>query len=61
MPETPNGVVEAWLGSPGHRQNLLSPTVTELGVACVSDGGALLPVMAWEEVLRWNSEKSFRN
>lgn len=39
---TPDRVVEAWLGSPGHRQNLLSPTVTELGVACVSDGGALL-------------------
>ncbi|MBI9114623.1 CAP domain-containing protein [Sanguibacter suaedae] len=27
-------VVDAWLGSPGHRSNLLSPEFTELGVAC---------------------------
>ncbi len=35
-------VVTAWLGSPGHRANLLDPALTELGVACVPDGVALL-------------------
>lgn len=31
-------VVLAWLGSAGHRANLLSEAVTELGVGCVPDG-----------------------
>ena len=35
-------VVEAWLGSPGHRNNLLDPTLDEIGVACVPDDAALL-------------------
>ncbi|WP_298461455.1 CAP domain-containing protein [uncultured Cellulomonas sp.] len=35
-------VVDAWMDSPGHRANLLSAEVTELGVACVPDGGPLV-------------------
>lgn len=35
-------VVDAWLGSPGHRNNLLDPDLREVGVACVPDGAALL-------------------
>ncbi len=35
-------VVEAWLESPGHRANILDPTLTELGVACVEDGDQML-------------------
>lgn len=35
-------VVDAWLGSPGHRDNLLDPDLTEVGVACVEDTGRLL-------------------
>ena len=35
-------VVEAWLGSPGHRNNLLDPSLLQIGVACVPDEDALL-------------------
>lgn len=35
-------VVEAWLGSSGHRNNLLDPSLLRVGVACVPDNGALL-------------------
>lgn len=37
----PADVVTAWLGSPGHANNLLSPQLTQLGVGCVpeEDGG----------------------
>lgn len=38
----PTDVVGAWLGSPGHRANLLDPTYTQVGVACVEDDGAML-------------------
>jgi len=34
---TPAEVVNAWLGSAGHANNLLSPQLTELGVGCVLD------------------------
>lgn len=30
--KTPQEVVQAWINSPGHRANLLSPSVTEVGV-----------------------------
>ncbi|WP_251150058.1 CAP domain-containing protein [Cellulosimicrobium sp. Marseille-Q4280] len=35
---SPAQVVEAWEGSPGHRANLLDPTLTRVGVGCVLDG-----------------------
>ena len=35
-------VVEAWLGSPGHRHNLLDPSLLQIGVACVPGEDALL-------------------
>lgn len=35
----PADVVQAWLESPGHRNNLLSADVTEIGVGCVVDPG----------------------
>lgn len=35
-------VVQAWLGSAGHRANLLSASVTELGVGCAPDGPEVL-------------------
>jgi uncharacterized protein YkwD len=38
----PPAVVDAWLGSPGHRANVLDPTLDELGVACVADGDQVL-------------------
>jgi uncharacterized protein YkwD len=38
----PQAVVDAWLNSPGHRANLLDPTLTQLGVGCVLDGGQML-------------------
>ncbi|WP_258724165.1 CAP domain-containing protein [Cellulomonas sp. NS3] len=38
----PPAVVDAWLGSPGHRANVLDPTLDELGVACTVDGDQVL-------------------
>ena len=29
---TPRGIVAAWMGSPAHRENLLSPSFTEVGI-----------------------------
>ncbi len=39
---SPDDVVTAWMGSPGHRANILDPTYTQIGVACVPDGPELL-------------------
>lgn len=36
--EPPAAVVAAWMGSPGHRNNIVDPRLTELGVGCVPDG-----------------------
>lgn len=33
---TPRGIVAAWMGSPAHRENLLSPTFTEVGIGATS-------------------------
>jgi len=38
----PQAVVDAWLASPGHRANLLDPTLTQVGVACVLDTDRML-------------------
>jgi len=35
---TPEAVVTGWMGSPGHRANILSPDYTDLGVGVVSGG-----------------------
>lgn len=32
---TPTDVIDAWLGSPGHANNILDPQVTAIGVGCV--------------------------
>jgi uncharacterized protein YkwD len=37
-----DAVVDAWMGSSGHRANILDTTWTHMGVACVADGDALL-------------------
>ena len=36
----PDAVVDAWMGSPGHRENIVTPEFTEVGVACVVSDGA---------------------
>ncbi len=33
----PADVVQAWLESPGHRNNVLGPELTQVGVSCVPD------------------------
>lgn len=38
----PGAVVNAWLASPGHRANLLDPTLAQVGVACVLDTDRML-------------------
>lgn len=35
---SPEAVVEAWMNSPGHRTNILSPSFTHLGVGYIADG-----------------------
>ena len=39
---TPHDVVEAWLGSPGHRANLLDPELDQVGIGCLLDGEEML-------------------
>lgn len=39
---SPSAVLDAWMGSPGHRSNLLDPGLTEIGVGCVLDGDEML-------------------
>ena len=38
----PDAVVTAWMGSPGHRANLLDPQLNAMGVGCVPDAEAML-------------------
>jgi len=38
--ETPEEVVQGWMDSPSHRENLLCPKVTEVGIGYVSDVNA---------------------
>lgn len=38
---TAQEVMEAWMDSPGHRENILDPSFGRLGVACVERGGSL--------------------
>lgn len=35
-------VVAAWMDSPGHRNNIVDPDMTALGIGCVPDGAELL-------------------
>jgi len=39
---SPAAVINAWMHSPGHRSNLLDPTLTQIGVGCVLDGTLML-------------------
>lgn len=47
---TPPEVVAAWLGSPGHANNLLSPQLAAIGTACVQDAAADPPGMLCSQV-----------
>jgi uncharacterized protein YkwD len=38
----PREVVDAWLGSAGHRANLLDPTLAEVGIGCAREPGGEL-------------------
>ncbi|MGB3312196.1 MAG: CAP domain-containing protein [Nodosilinea sp.] len=38
---TAAAVMSAWMNSPGHRQNILNPAFTELGVGSATGGGRL--------------------
>lgn len=38
----PADVVTAWMASPGHRANILDPSLTTMTVACVHDGDTML-------------------
>jgi uncharacterized protein YkwD len=39
---SPSAVMDAWMGSPGHRSNILDPALSQIGVGCVLDGQAML-------------------
>jgi uncharacterized protein YkwD len=38
---TPEAVVAGWMASPGHRDNILSPQFTEIGIGVAASGGQL--------------------
>lgn len=38
---TPEEVMDCWMNSPGHRENILRPEFTHIGVGCHEDGGRL--------------------
>ncbi|TVP68982.1 MAG: CAP domain-containing protein [Leptolyngbya sp. LCM1.Bin17] len=48
---TAAAVLESWLNSPGHRQNLLNPTFTELGLGWAEAGGRLYWVQVFAQPL----------
>ncbi|ARI76120.1 S-layer homology domain-containing protein [Halobacillus mangrovi] len=37
--QTPEGVVNAWMDSPGHKMNILDPDLTHIGIGHVEGGG----------------------
>lgn len=39
--QTPGAVMESWLGSKAHRQNILDPSFTRIGVGCIRQGDTL--------------------
>ena len=38
----PDAVVEAWMRSPGHRNNIVDPAQVEMGIGCVPSGDGVL-------------------
>lgn len=34
---SPTEVVEAWMASPGHRNNIVDPELSEIGIGCVEN------------------------
>ncbi|WP_434056295.1 CAP domain-containing protein [Georgenia wangjunii] len=38
----PAEVVDAWMGSPGHRANIVDPALAEIGIGCVKHGSEIL-------------------
>lgn len=39
---SPAEVVEAWMASPGHRNNIVDPELSEIGIGCVGEGEKML-------------------
>jgi len=44
---TPGEVVAAWMGSTGHRNNLVDPAMRAVGTGCRPDGDELLCVQLY--------------
>jgi uncharacterized protein YkwD len=38
----PSAVVNAWMDSPGHRNNIVDPAQRSMGIGCVPSGDKLL-------------------
>ena len=49
---SPAGIHEAWMHSPGHRRNLLDPRVDAVGIAVVSRDGQLFAVEDFERTVQ---------
>lgn len=55
----PERVVEAWMGSPGHRANIVDPEYAGLGVACVPvDVDGAQQLLCSQVFLGWNPERA---
>jgi hypothetical protein len=49
---TPLEIQDAWMHSPGHRRNLLDPSVDAVGIAVVAQGGQLFAVEDFERTVQ---------
>jgi hypothetical protein len=50
--QSPLQIHEAWMHSPGHRRNLLDPSVDAVGIAVVAQGGQLFAVEDFERTVQ---------
>lgn len=46
---SPQAVVQAWMESPGHRENILNPSFTRIGVASLANNGVNYSGYAWAQ------------
>jgi uncharacterized protein YkwD len=40
--QSPQAVMTAWMNSPGHRSNILSPSYTQIGVGAAKDSRGVI-------------------
>lgn len=56
--DTPEWVTDAWMKSPGHKENILTPEWTCVGIGCVRMDGGMYWVQFFSDVIRKKASKS---